>query len=684
MLAQPALQRTPAAFAAASSLDAYFARGPNGTPSFDIMTDEGRTCCSQPLDHADGRSVARSQRASSDPAAEPLRTASLSSYFGIKPLDYEPNPFEQSFSVDPKAARGAQSPRRARSTSPFGGFARTPGGSALGGHGGAGHHGGGGAQGPKLPSVASLASPAHPGPGHMPAHLAWAGLDPTTSLRTGPLSPAMLSGPASGASHGAAGGLFDPSNMRTGLTPMPLGSHGNGYVPQSPNTALYAMMNDHRGEAPTGQSAISRLGARSESAPHFDSSFAASRDVKPNVGASGSYFATQGVPRPFSLNDRAMIGSQAPATNGVPAVAPGKLRQAVSHPGPPTVPPRNIAPQFTHHNPLYLLSQAQQEITGAGVPDDTILAAGALSALTAAAAQSPYPPSLAPPSHAYANAQPAAPAPAPAPPKAAKKTGGRKRKSDVVDDLAVPEPVAAPPAKRGRAAKKRAKKGDDDEDDDDAMDYQDNVSVGSGGKPKGRASTGDKAETEEEKRRNFLERNRQGPSVSSLRFADICSRAQVPSAQEGVVAVAPVQGRVPQRRQRGPPEHRHLAPRRGLGPARRPRRPSELRHLDLGQHVWHLPASAAPDRRLVRRLGQLIPSVHVAMLSSSYVDCSCPRLRLVMIAVAIELRTSVNRGRISAVAGRNDRGSLLPERETVSKRKDDLARRFGAHAILCA
>ena len=540
-----------------------------------------------------------------------MRTASLSSYFGIKPLDYEPNPFEQSFSVDPKPGSPRQSPRRARSTSPFGGFARTPGGSALGGHGGG--HGGAG-QGPKLPSVATLASPTHAVPGHMPAHLAWAGLDPNSSLRTGPLSPAMLSGPAHGATNGASGGLFDPSNMRTGLTPMPLGSHGNGYVPQSPNTsALFAMMNNHHGDAPTGQSAISRLGPRSDSAPQFDS-FGAGRDVKPNVGAANSYFATQGVPRPFSLNDRAMIGSTSTLTNGIPAVAPGKLRQAISHPGPTTVPPRNIAPQFTHHNPLYLLSQAQQEITsatGPGMADDTVMAADALSALTAAAAaQSTYPPSIGAPPQPYGNGLPAPPASlaAPTPPKAKKATGGRKRKSDIDPDVFVPSEPVAPPAKRGRAAaKKRAKKDPDDDDDDDAMDYQDNVSVGSAGKGKARVSTGDKAETEEEKRRNFLERNRQGPSGAVLALLTPRSGAQVPAAQEGVAAVAPVQGRVPQRRQRGAPEHRHLAARGGLRPARRPRRPSELRRLRPSQHGDHLPAAPAPDGRLVRRLGQLIP-----------------------------------------------------------------------------
>ncbi|EPQ27693.1 uncharacterized protein PFL1_04831 [Pseudozyma flocculosa PF-1] len=92
---------------------------------------------------------------------------------------------------------------------------------------------------PLLPPVASITSPASEA-----NQYPWAaGL--TSSLRSGPLSPAMLAGPQS--SH------FDPSTFRTGFTPdlsnfktglTPLGG-GLSFPPPSPNTAAFlaAMVN---------------------------------------------------------------------------------------------------------------------------------------------------------------------------------------------------------------------------------------------------------------------------------------------------------------------------------------------------------------------------------------------------------------------------------------------------------
>jgi ATF/CREB family transcription factor len=112
-------------------------------------------------------------------------------------LAYEPNPFEHSFAT--------------------GATVETPGGT-------------------KLPSVAALTSPAPllPGGGTTPYN--WGG-----SLRTGPLSPAMLSGPTNdyfGDSH-LRGGFPTPneSSLRTGLTP---GGGGSMFPAPSPNSqALY-------------------------------------------------------------------------------------------------------------------------------------------------------------------------------------------------------------------------------------------------------------------------------------------------------------------------------------------------------------------------------------------------------------------------------------------------------------
>ncbi|KAK3899774.1 Mis12-Mtw1 protein family-domain-containing protein [Staphylotrichum tortipilum] len=107
-------------------------------------------------------------------------------------LSLEPNPFEQSFGSAPP---------------------ETPGGT-------------------KLPSVAALTSPSSLLPGNTP--FAWGG----GSLRTGPLSPAMLSGPTNdyfGDTHHIRGGFPTPneSSLRTGLTP---GGSGSMFPVPSPNS----------------------------------------------------------------------------------------------------------------------------------------------------------------------------------------------------------------------------------------------------------------------------------------------------------------------------------------------------------------------------------------------------------------------------------------------------------------
>lgn len=116
-------------------------------------------------------------------------------------LSLEPNPFEQSFG---------------------GGGPETPGGT-------------------KLPSVAALTSPSSLLPGQTSTPFAWGG----GSLRTGPLSPAMLSGPTNdyfSESHGLRGGFPTPneSGLRSGLTP---GGSGSMFPAQSPNSqALFAQL----------------------------------------------------------------------------------------------------------------------------------------------------------------------------------------------------------------------------------------------------------------------------------------------------------------------------------------------------------------------------------------------------------------------------------------------------------
>ena len=144
----------------------------------------------------------------SKPLAPPPRPAQqqgtntpdyFSSHLGGS-LSLEPNPFEQSFGAPPE----------------------TPGGT-------------------KLPSVAALTSPSSLLPGTGVTPFAWGG----GSLRTGPLSPAMLSGPTNdyfSDTHHIRGGFPTPneSSMRTGLTP---GGSGSMFPAASPNSqALFAQL----------------------------------------------------------------------------------------------------------------------------------------------------------------------------------------------------------------------------------------------------------------------------------------------------------------------------------------------------------------------------------------------------------------------------------------------------------
>lgn len=123
-------------------------------------------------------------------------------YFSQQPgggsLSLEPNPFEQSFGGE--------------------GQPETPGGT-------------------KLPSVHTLTSPSSLLPGSNATPFNWGG----GSLRTGPLSPAMLSGPANdyfGDTQHLRGGFPTPneSSLRSGLTP---GGSGSMFPAPSPNAQAF-------------------------------------------------------------------------------------------------------------------------------------------------------------------------------------------------------------------------------------------------------------------------------------------------------------------------------------------------------------------------------------------------------------------------------------------------------------
>ncbi|BCS22420.1 bZIP transcription factor atfA [Aspergillus puulaauensis] len=135
------------------------------------------------------------------PRPNPSAPTDTPDYFNSvhNPFSYEPNPFEQSFS---------------------GGSGETPGKSIL-------------------PPVASITSPALPGTSSAGGAYNW-----SNSLRSGPLSPAMLAGPAGGSDYFDSIGRGFPtpneSSLRTGLTP---GGGGSMFPAPSPNSqALIAQL----------------------------------------------------------------------------------------------------------------------------------------------------------------------------------------------------------------------------------------------------------------------------------------------------------------------------------------------------------------------------------------------------------------------------------------------------------
>ncbi|KAL2829694.1 Aft1 HRA domain-containing protein [Aspergillus cavernicola] len=122
------------------------------------------------------------------------------------PFALEPNPFEQS----------------------FGGSGETPGKSIL-------------------PPVASITSPALPGAGSSGGAYNW-----SNSLRSGPLSPAMLAGPSGSGDYFDSIGRGFPtpneSSLRTGLTP---GGGGSMFPAPSPNSQALLQQLQSGGATPS-------------------------------------------------------------------------------------------------------------------------------------------------------------------------------------------------------------------------------------------------------------------------------------------------------------------------------------------------------------------------------------------------------------------------------------------------
>lgn len=255
-------------------------------------------------------------------------TSNSPDYFSQPPggsLSLEPNPFEQSFG---------------------GGAPETPGGT-------------------KLPSVAALTSPSSLLPGTGVTPFGWGG----GSLRTGPLSPAMLSGPTGAVdyfsdAHHIRGGFPTPneSSLRTGLTP---GGSGSMFPAPSPNTqALFAGI---AAGAPT-PGALDFHRAALNAAQVKRDSLAAQPPAPPVAATSQPQDMSNGVSTlkpeitkpasgPFDPHDndaanglfmlaQGRNGNQQPPQNQYAAVPP---MQVHVHPGPPSsmaVQPINTSPQM--------------------------------------------------------------------------------------------------------------------------------------------------------------------------------------------------------------------------------------------------------------------------------------------------------------------------------------------------
>ncbi|KAK4149231.1 Mis12-Mtw1 protein family-domain-containing protein [Chaetomidium leptoderma] len=202
----------------------------------------------------------------------------------VASLSLEPNPFEQSFGGAPP---------------------ETPGGT-------------------KLPSVAALTSPSSllPG-GNTP--FAWG----AGSLRTGPLSPAMLSGPTNdyfSDTHHIRGGFPTPneSSLRTGLTP---GGSGSMFPAPSPNSqAIFAQLGGGTTATP-GTIDFHRTALSAAAAKREQAQAQAQQQPPPIAPTSQPQAVTNGV-QPPKAESKAPTGPFDPhdndAANGLFMLAQGR------------------------------------------------------------------------------------------------------------------------------------------------------------------------------------------------------------------------------------------------------------------------------------------------------------------------------------------------------------------------
>ena len=397
----------------------------------------------------------------------------FSTQVGGGSLSLEPNPFEQSFGS--------------------GATAETPGGT-------------------KLPSVAALTSPSSLLPGGSTPSFNWGG----GSLRTGPLSPAMLSGPTNdyfGDTH-LRGGFPTPneSSLRTGLTP---GGSGSMFPAPSPSSqAVFAQLQS--GGATPGTidfhrtaiaAAASKREQQSQLASHQQTSAPTSmpQDLPPVTSVPAPKSETKAFDQDSNAANSLFLlaqgrGSAQPQAQFVaPPPPPPPPQQPVQNTAVP-LPPTASRPPIPNQTPVPIpvipghqsmplgrASNGGSVSNGNGLPNGSARNGRGASETGSAASEESEP--------ARSNAK--AKGKRNSTGDAGAATNGRRKAQDA--------PVKAPAAKKAKTVMASPPQ-------DDYMDSQsddDENQLGKDGQPRAKM-------TEEEKRKNFLERNRYVATLKTL------------------------------------------------------------------------------------------------------------------------------------------------------------------------
>lgn len=395
-------------------------------------------------------------------------------------LTYETNPFEHSF-----ASGGASATTRT-------GGDQTPGGT-------------------KLPSVAALTSP---------SGLLGSGTTPSFwgSLRSGPLSPAMLSGPQKddyfSDGHHLRGGFPTPneSSLRSGLTP---GGGGSMFPEPSPNSQ--ALFNQLGGAATPGtidfqRTALTAAAAQRKQIPHSQpnvtsqpAELANGMDVKPQVAG------------PFDQHDAN------DAANGLFLLAQAQTNRN----GGQVAGQYAMAPQMpVHAHPQPMMQMSGQQPGQSPTMGDDSTGNGDRRVSGMSAQSDDNDPANRPntrgkgkrPSGAQAN-----------------QAAGRRKAEE-------------PPAKAQAAKKAKANNGHAMEPEPPSEDEQDMSKEEEYNHPNG------KKMTDEEKRKNFLERNRQVHDSKPVTLDAVLTRvqggcAEVQTTEEAMARKPATEGRDLQHRE---------------------------------------------------------------------------------------------------------------------------------------